>query len=582
MTDAVDYSEIISKEAPEGTIEYCKERSPELNREYLIYRVEYVKGIDVDMCGFTHRKAVHGVCSKCGQSMTLDWIGAGGCSGRYAPAPFGFIHPDTGEHIISGMNCLCPMCGAEVAARHIGNMMGGCIRNYGYILTVGREGNALTLLGWQVQRTIDKMGQSVYRAKPYEAAVVEKKKMYRICGWVASMYNGRHSTGKWEARKKWSDEWGESPVILPWDPDILIGSDVENCKLDRYISACGEEPIYPISYLRLYQKYPQVENLIVQGFGNMVAEGIRKYRKEYRVGYYGYSTNVEKCFCPEIKEIDWKQKKPWQMLGVTKEELRLCKTKKVSLRELTFFKSIRATEKVSLEECISDVRKLGVGEGEKLQGKDRGGFSVMRCIRYLNKQNEKNGKVCDSSIFCDYLRMCTELEMDIRDRFVAFPKNIWTAHDRVDKELKEKRSREAIEKRQKEMQERAAGFAAAYEKLSDLTFCYEGIRIGICPDEKELIREGEMLGHCVATYAAKHSRGDCAIFFIRRESTPDEPWYTLELDFKNLKVLQNRGKRNCSTTPEVAAFEEKWLEHIKPIVAQIRKNKNKNKKENVA
>ena len=45
---------------------------------------------------------------------------------------------------------------------------------------------------------------------------------------------------------------------------------------------------------------------------------------------------------------------------------------------------------------------------------------------------------------------------------------------------------------------------------------------------------------------------------VRREDAPDAPWYTLELDMKDLKVLQNRGKCNCEETQEVKVFVALW------------------------
>ena len=107
---------------------------------------------------------------------------------------------------------------------------------------------------------------------------------------------------------------------------------------------------------------------------------------------------------------------------------------------------------------------------------------------------------------------------------------------------------------------------------------------GHCPGLGEVRRvvavEGNALHHCVGTYGKKHANGSTAIFFIRRASRPNEPWYTLELDEKKLEVRQNRGKHNCARVPEVQAFENKWLAWVwagaprgqdgKPVLPQAR------------
>jgi len=41
----------------------------------------------------------------------------------------------------------------------------------------------------------------------------------------------------------------------------------------------------------------------------------------------------------------------------------------------------------------------------------------------------------------------------------------------------------------------------------------------------------------------------------------DKPFYTLELS-ADFKIIQTRGFKNKSATPEVNAFIEKWKQHL--------------------
>ena len=67
----------------------------------------------------------------------------------------------------------------------------------------------------------------------------------------------------------------------------------------------------------------------------------------------------------------------------------------------------------------------------------------------------------------------------------------------------------------------------------------------------EIRREGEALGHCVATYVDKVAEGKTLIFFIRRESEPDKPFFTLEW---RGAVIQCYGYKHCDPTPEIKEF----------------------------
>lgn len=86
---------------------------------------------------------------------------------------------------------------------------------------------------------------------------------------------------------------------------------------------------------------------------------------------------------------------------------------------------------------------------------------------------------------------------------------------------------------------------------------------------EELEEEGIVLDHCVGSYKSIHAAGKQPIFFVRRESEPDKPWFTLQFSLSNLTVVQNRGKCNCARTEEVKAFEEKFLEHARSVAASL-------------
>ena len=59
---------------------------------------------------------------------------------------------------------------------------------------------------------------------------------------------------------------------------------------------------------------------------------------------------------------------------------------------------------------------------------------------------------------------------------------------------------------------------------------------------------------------------------------PDKPWYTLQVELKTVKELQNHGLRNCAPTKEVQEFVDRWLEHVR----QLKRAGAKTKKETAA
>lgn len=81
-------------------------------------------------------------------------------------------------------------------------------------------------------------------------------------------------------------------------------------------------------------------------------------------------------------------------------------------------------------------------------------------------------------------------------------------------------------------------------------------------DSNEIVREGSVLRICIGGYTYSHAIGDTNLFFLRKKSNPDTPFYAIEM--KNNAIIQIHG--NCN----------KWLgnnpEAIPTVVRWLRKN----------
>lgn len=192
------------------------------------------------------------------------------------------------------------------------------------------------------------------------------------------------------------------------------------------------------------------------------------------------------------------------------------------------------------------------------------GHDPRRVIRYLARQKRRYPKdnACRSTL-SDYWSAAEYLEMDLNDPEIRWPQRLKTAHDAATG-----RRLEVMDaKRQKAAAAAAAARAKKFEKrfetLSRYSWERNGILIRPARDEGELRAEGKALHHCVATYAEAHADGRSSIFFVRRASEPDKPWYTLNLDAERLTVKMDLGNHNCKTTPEVQAFEDAWIAWVR-------------------
>lgn len=153
-------------------------------------------------------------------------------------------------------------------------------------------------------------------------------------------------------------------------------------------------------------------------------------------------------------------------------------------------------------------------------------------------------------IYEDYLNMVMELGED-RSWYPPIEK-LYEEHEKVLEKynafLRFKRSPCYINDHMK----------ALAEKHKDLEYSDDKYTIFHPLTGDEIIDEGRELKHCVGSYVSNVVDGSTSIFFIRKISEKEKPFFTLEL--KDGVVRQVHGKCNCgtSTVDDLDDFVTKW------------------------
>lgn len=133
----------------------------------------------------------------------------------------------------------------------------------------------------------------------------------------------------------------------------------------------------------------------------------------------------------------------------------------------------------------------------------------------------------------DYWRITARLGGDLRDSETAFPRDFAQAHDRA-----AGRVRYVASAKQNAMIEKRL---PALEK--QYGFSFGGLILRPVRDVAELAREGEVLHHCVGSYASSYASGQTVICVLRRAVEPDVPFRTVEIGLDG-RVKQDRGLHN--------------------------------------
>lgn len=200
----------------------------------------------------------------------------------------------------------------------------------------------------------------------------------------------------------------------------------------------------------------------------------------------------------------------------------------------------------------SDLRKFFKGRIDKF-------------LEYIDKQDT------DISSYQDYFRACNELGLDMTEDKNVFPHDFKRWHDiRIDEYATKKALLD--EQRRKELYMQFEIVAEKYLPLQRTL--NDAFVVVIAKSPAELIREGDVLHHCVGrmNYDQKFIREESLIFFVRNISAPDVPFVTVEYSLKNKKVLQCYGDKDSKPDDTVLEFvNNKWLPYANRKLKQINK-----------
>lgn len=330
----------------------------------------------------------------------------------------------------------------------------------------------------------------------------------------------------------WLSDWTRSKKLYLYDSSYLfylpsLGA-LERTRMRyaaplEYIRKRNEarEKSDVILYMVRWAMYPVLEMLEKAGFRQIVNEKVRGGIQKDLVGLVNFRAKTQaqvfalpKSVLRMIPREEWTMQKLWD----AQELLRDCRRP----AELAAWLRAKGT--------LQDRRELARH------------MDPEKAAAYLAGQ-----KNADMHLYRDYLEDCRELERDLSNTRVLFPRDLAAAHAQT-----------AAERRVRadELTDKAFRAAvAAYEKYA---YADGDFLIRAPESQAEMILEGKANHHCVATYIGRVAQGETEIWFVRRKSAPDEVFYTLE--YRDGAIVQCRTKNNVSYAADQAVkdFADGW------------------------
>lgn len=236
--------------------------------------------------------------------------------------------------------------------------------------------------------------------------------------------------------------------------------------------------------------------------------------------------------------------------------------------------SEEAGKKIS-SQTVCWMEKNGISRDTYEQSRAKDHFSPEQLMNYITRQQaESYTRQKAYTIFNqyeDYISMAELLGKKTEDALVYRPKDLKLRHAEANKEMELRqeeirRNRDAAlaRKQAEDMRKKYPGYEELLEEIrKKYEYESEAYLIRVPKDFMEITAEGMALHHCVGNterYFDRIVSRETYICFLRQQSSPDTPFYTIEVE-PGGTIRQHRG----------AYDEEPEIEKIKPFLREWQK-----------
>ena len=354
--------------------------------------------------------------------------------------------------------------------------------------------------------------------------------------YIAGYSVGWHEQGlskypDWYESNDWG--WSSDDSFDPYAPIVNRDYILQHFPEYKYSAVDRYTGTQVFKYLRLYEKFPQIEYLTKLGLHNI-------------------------AMSTQILRLCGKDKKFYKWIAKNRQDI---------IRSSYYVSSIIKaynTNKPIYEVNNFAKRKIKFDHADRIDNvKALVKKEVGKFLDYIEQQNT------NFYSYRDYLNACQYLGLDMNEEKNRYPHDFKRWHDiRID----EYRSAKALkdEQERKEFYDKFAAVATKYLTLEyDKKSAYMSI---IAKNPNELITEGNALHHCVGrmNYDQKFAREESLIFFIRTKEQPDVPFVTIEYSPSQKRVLQCYGDNDTKPDDGVIEFvNKKWLPYANKKIKQL-------------
>ncbi len=471
----------------------------------------------------------------------------------------------------------CPFCGSRVTIKAKGRMPAR-IYDERWFLYVDPTDDGFVLRYFKAIRCIQGDGyidMSINKNRVVQTIHEYSRAIYKFPGGKPQCVSYEWGVYKQRGMPRWCPDNGKiaylNCILYPGNlPQAWEHTPMKYSALEVLSANIPTVSLYYENAMGRYLNFPKLEWLCKMGLNNLARDVISDH---------GYCSGM-------TGKVNYKGGTIYEILGLTKVNTRILQAvdgdhnvlrllqvsqqmgfqfKPEQLKEYyeTFGCNTellkQANRKVSLHKLVKYITK----ESERYPlGSERGCWQYAY-MRYTEREDPRiERKRNTAKDWLEYLGWCEALKYDLDNMFIYMPTNFKKVHDRTAKEYQalqdkkaavEKKRQEAMARKRMEQTRKAMEELFKKNAGTDVfSIKGNGLVLVVPRNGDEIKAEGETLHHCVGGYVERVAKGETSIFFVRKTEAPEKPYFTME--YRENRVTQCRGYKNCGMPPEVEAF----------------------------
>ena len=427
-------------------------------------------------------------------------------------------YPGVGTYIEVAPNdgFLCPYCAAVTTLTHASALRGG--RTWRLLIaSVDNVGAFTTIFYWLVARTVDEFGSVSSSISPWNAYVIDEAGKLRrfiyseYTGWRYSAKGGDAFYSKYPSMDGGAYNYRRGGWVFDQVPS-LVGCTGEKTGLQPYVMAGGQ---LPVLYMKTWRRHQTIENLVNAGWVSLVEQNLQSESDNNEIPY---------GICPGIF---FGSAKPHEMLHMDRISFRTLRQKEPGgwcLQKyecwLNYLESGGSADAIMFNDYYKSFQLSGINAVLSMREMFPQ-VDLPKIDRYISKQGLRHD---EAHLLLDTWRMTMQIfgrrQLSSEE---MWPRNLFDAHERLSRQVR-------LENSKDDWSKFLAGFMAVRDRFKELEWTDGSLCVVIPKDNGDLIREGDILRHCVHSYGADHVSGRHTIFFIRKYRRPERCYYTLDID----------------------------------------------------